>query len=126
QDITNKLLKEMGEDVPIITPFEAGKNLAKIAREYDFKLYEFFQTDVQGYKQRWDLAMELIERIDEFIGGFLAGIKDEDIAWLLTSDHGNIEDFKIKGHTLNPVPALAWSKRTIKWPEWTKLEDVTP
>lgn len=125
-DITNTILKEMGVDVPIITPFEAGENLARVALEHDFTLYEFFQTDVKGHKQDWEESVRLIERIDELIGGFLAGIKDEDVAWLLTSDHGNIEDFKVKGHTLNPVPALAWSNRPVEWPQWTKLEDVTP
>lgn len=126
QDMTNEILKQMGEDVPIITPFTAGKNLARVALDHDFTLYEFFQTDVRGHKQDWDEAIRLVERIDEFIGGFLSGIEQEDVAWLLTSDHGNIEDFKVKGHTLNPVPALAWSNRPVEWPQWTKLEEVTP
>lgn len=125
-DLTNTILKEMGVDVPIITPFKAGENLARVALEHDFTLYEVFQTDVKGHKQDWEESIRLIERIDELIGGFLSGIKDEDVAWLLTSDHGNIEDFKVKGHTLNPVPALAWSNRPVEWPQWTRLEDVTP
>ena len=48
------------------------------------------------------------------------------MAWILTSDHGNVEDFSVKGHTTNPVPALCWSNRPVKWPEWDTLEEVTP
>lgn len=126
QDITNDLLQEQGEDVPVISPYQAGQNLGRLALDYDFTLYEYFQTDVRGHKQDWAEAIRIIQRIDEFIGGFMSVVEHEDVAWLLTSDHGNIEDFKVKGHTLNPVPALAWSNREISWPCWTKLEEVTP
>lgn len=116
----------MGEQVSVITPFEAGRNLGKLSLNYDFTLYEYFQTDIKGHKQLWDEAIRLIERIDCFIGGFLSVIEKEDVAWILTSDHGNIEDFSVKGHTTNPVPALCWSQKPINWPEWNSLEDVTP
>lgn len=130
QDITNEILRELEgrDDIPLISPYEAGKNLGKITLEHDFTLYEFFQTDVRGHKQDWDKAVFLIEQIDEFIGGLMSVVDEsqEDVALLLTSDHGNIEDFTIKGHTQNPVPALAWSNRKIAWPQWKRLEDVTP
>jgi len=130
QDMTNALIKELIPDseVPIITPYEAGQNLGRLALQYDFTLYEFFQTDVRGHKQDWEKAVALIEQIDEFIGGFMSivGEAKEEVAWLLTSDHGNIEDFSVKGHTLNPVPALGWANKPVKWPRWERLEDVTP
>ncbi len=126
QDMTNMLLKELGEEVPVIPPYQAGQNLGHLALDYDFTLYEFFQTDVRGHKQDWEESIRLVQRIDEFIGGFLSVIQNEDVTWLLTSDHGNIEDFKVKGHTQNRVPALGWSNREVAWPEWTRLEEVTP
>ena len=126
QDMTNEILVQMGESVSIISPFEAGQNLGKLALNYDFTLYEFFQTDVKGHKQLWDEAIGLVERIDSFIGGFLSAIEVENVAWILTSDHGNIEDFSVKGHTTNPVPALCWSNQPVKWPKWDSLEEVTP
>lgn len=126
QDMTNEILRELGEDVPLISPQQAGKNLARVALDHDFTLYEFFQTDVRGHKQKWEEAIQLVEQIDAFLGGFLQVVQEEDVAWLLTSDHGNIEDFATKGHTQNPVPALCWSNRSIEWPHWTKLEEVTP
>ena len=126
QDMTNQILRELGEDVPLYSAAEAGGHLAQLALSYDFTLYEFFQTDIKGHKQLWDEAIGLIERIDSFIGGFLEVAAGKDVAVLITSDHGNIEDFTVKGHTTNPVPALAWSDRPLAWPEWTRLEDVTP
>ena len=127
QDMTNAILVQLGEQVPVISSFEAGQHLGNLALNYDFTLYEFFQTDVLGHKQLWDEAIGLVERIDSFIGGFLSVIEEqEDVAWILTSDHGNIEDFSVKGHTTNPVPALCWSNQPVQWPEWDTLEEVTP
>lgn len=126
QDMTNEILVQMGEQVPIITPFVAGRNLGILALRYEFTLFEYFQTDIKGHKQLWAEAIGLVERIDSFMGGFLSVIEEEDVAWILTSDHGNIEDFSVKGHTTNPVPALCWSNQLLNWPEWDSLEDVTP
>jgi 2,3-bisphosphoglycerate-independent phosphoglycerate mutase len=127
QDMTNEILVQLGEQVPVISSFEAGQHLGNLALNYDFALYEFFQTDVLGHKQRWDEAIGLVERIDSFIGGFLSVMEEqEDVAWILTSDHGNIEDFSVKGHTTNSVPALCWSNEPVQWPEWYTLEEVTP
>ncbi|AFL98688.1 putative phosphoglycerate mutase, AP superfamily [Desulfitobacterium dehalogenans ATCC 51507] len=128
QDMTNEILGELEQeaDIPIIAPYEAGQNLGRLALDYDFTLYEFFQTDVRGHKQDWEKAVALVEQIDEFIGGFMDLVRHEDVAWLLTSDHGNIEDFSVKGHTQNPVPALGWSNKPVEWPQWERLEDVTP
>lgn len=126
QDMTNGMLRERGYDVPLYTPYEAGQNLGRLVLEYDFTLYEFFQTDKKGHKQLWEESIVLIERIDSLIGGLMSVLENEDAAWLLTSDHGNIEDFSVKGHTLNRVPALAWSNQPIEWPNWNTLEDITP
>ena len=70
QDMTNEILVQMGEQVEVISSFEAGKNLGKLALNYDFTLYEFFQTDVKGHKQLWDEAIGLVERIDQLYWRF--------------------------------------------------------
>ncbi len=126
QDMTHKILREMHPEVPLIPPYKAGENLGKLALKYDFTLYEFFQTDFWGHRQKWDKAVAIIEQIDEFIGGFMSIVSDQDVVWLLTSDHGNIEDLRVRSHTENPVPALLWSNVSIEWPKWQSLEDVTP
>jgi 2,3-bisphosphoglycerate-independent phosphoglycerate mutase len=126
QDMTNELLRQQGKEVPIISAFQAGQNLSRLALDYDFTLYEFFQTDVRGHKRNWEEAIKLVEQIDEFIGGFIAVAREKKVTLLLTSDHGNVEDFMIKGHTHNPVPALGWTNCEVVWPSWSKLEEVTP
>jgi len=126
QDMTNEFMRQMGEAVPLYTAFEAGQNLGRLALKYDFTLYEVYQTDVKGHKQLWTEAIELIEQIDRLVGGFLSMTADQEIAMLLTSDHGNLEDFAVKGHTRNPVPALWWSNVNVAVPQWSKLEEVTP
>ncbi|MGE4273766.1 MAG: metalloenzyme [Desulfitobacterium sp.] len=127
-DLTNVILREMEPelDIPLFSPYQAGQNLGHITLEHDFTLYEFFQTDVRGHKQDWEKSIALMEQIDEFIGGLMSVVRHEDVTWLLTSDHGNFEDFCVKGHTQNPVPALGWSNRQVEWPQWERLEDVTP
>mgnify|MGYP000849087019 CR=1 FL=1 len=126
QDMTNIILREQEPDIPLISPYVAGQNLGRLALNYDFTLYEFFQTDVCGHKMDWEKAIAIVEQIDQFLEGFMSVVQSEDVVWLLISDHGNIEDFTVHGHTQNPVPALGWSNRPIKWPQWERLEDVTP
>ena len=125
-DITNESAHERMSAIPVIAPEKAGAHLASLVFDHDFTLFEFFQTDVKGHKHLWAETVNLVERIDRFVGGFLEASQGRDIGLILTSDHGNIEDFRIKGHTLNPVPMLCFSNRPVTWPEWKRLEDVTP
>jgi 2,3-bisphosphoglycerate-independent phosphoglycerate mutase len=106
QDITNQLLIERGEGVPLYSGRQAGKHLAEIAKEYDFTLFEYFQTDRAGHKQDLTKGKELVELLDEFLGAVLEYLPLQNTLVILTSDHGNLEDVRTKGHTLNPVPCL--------------------
>lgn len=131
QDITNALFKQRGEEVPVIAPWQAGKNLGRISQEHDFVLFEYFQTDIRGHKRSMPEAVQVIETLDEFLGGYLAvaeeaAQRDLPMALLLTSDHGNIEDLSVSTHTLSKVPALCWSNFGLAWPVLERLEEVTP
>jgi len=131
QDITNDIYRERGEDVPRCNPFTAGENLANISLEYDFTLFEYFQSDIRGHKRNLEEAVRTIETLDEFLGGYLFVANSLDpieakAAFILTSDHGNIEDLSTSLHTLNKVPALCWSNFGLEWPQLKKIEDVTP
>lgn len=105
QDLTNSRAQELGAQVPVIAPEDAGRNLAAVARGHTFTIFEFFQTDLAGHR-RIDGAVEVIERLDRFLGGVLAHVGLEETLVILTSDHGNVEDSRTRAHTLNPVPAL--------------------
>jgi hypothetical protein len=131
QDITNEIFRKRGEDVPLVKPCLAGKNLAQISLEHDFTLFEYFQTDIRGHKRDLAKAVKVIESLDEFLGGYLSKAEavnssEHKMALILTSDHGNIEDLSIATHTLNKVPAVCWSNFGFKWPKMKSITEVTP
>ncbi|MGI6451583.1 MAG: metalloenzyme [Desulfitobacteriia bacterium] len=131
QDITNEIFRQRGENVPLAKPYEAGQKLAGISLEHDFTLFEYFQTDLRGHKRNIEKAILTIEILDEFLGGYLsvaqnAACSGKQMALLLTSDHGNIEDLTTSSHTLNKVPALCWSNFGLEWPEIKSITEVTP
>jgi hypothetical protein len=125
--LTNERWPHPDDLPPIITPREAGHNLEKLSREYDFTLFEFFLTDVAGHRPARLSAVTILERIDEFLGGILAEFDLDDGLLLITSDHGNIEDSSTRRHTRNPVPAIiAGAQRQRLAARLSSLADVTP
>jgi 2,3-bisphosphoglycerate-independent phosphoglycerate mutase len=113
-------------DIPEITPRQAGQNLAAIARRHDFTLFEHYYTDICGHHQDWPQAIQTLETLDEFLGGVLDGFSD-DMLLIVTSDHGNIEDLSVRGHTANPVPTLLVGKRRASLSHRiANLADLTP
>ncbi len=93
-------------DLPEITPRQAGQQLVAIAAQHDYTLFEHYYTDICGHHQDWQQALNALETFDAFLGGVLDSLTDNMLV-ILTSDHGNIEDLSVRGHTLNPVPTLA-------------------
>ena len=104
--LTNERWPQADDALPIVTPREAGHNLEKLSREYDFTLFEFFLTDVAGHRPARMSAVSILERIDEFLGGILDAFDLDAGLLMITSDHGNIEDSSTRRHTRNPVPAI--------------------
>lgn len=98
-------------DVPAISYRQAGQTLATLAGEHRFSLFEHYYTDVCGHHQDWPAAIATLEAFDEFLAGVLDGFDDERMLLIVTSDHGNIEDLTVRGHTLNPVPTLVAGRR---------------
>ena len=114
------------DDVPEITERQAGQILAGLARQHSFTLFEHYYTDICGHHQDWEQAIRTLESLDAFLGGVLEGISD-DMLVILTSDHGNIEDLTVRGHTLNPVPTLVIGKERRRIADRiTSLADITP
>jgi 2,3-bisphosphoglycerate-independent phosphoglycerate mutase len=128
QDFTNQLVIEMGYKATVISPEEAGQNLARIAAGYDFTLYEYFQTDKAGHKVDMPRAIKIFEQLDRFIGSCANNTNLDEVLMIITSDHGNMEDLSISTHTLNPVPTLIIYNRLkeIAWERIISLTDITP
>ncbi len=93
-------------DTPVLTPAQAGRRLASLAKQYDFSLFEYWLSDYAGHKQDLQAACALLETFDQAFGSLVSSWEDEHGLILLTSDHGNIEDLSTRRHTTNPVPGL--------------------
>jgi len=107
QDLTRELLLLRGYSGPLITPVQAAADLYGIMQEHHFTLFEYFQTDRQGHAGQSEAIKKVLQQLDEFFAALLSMLDHERCLFLLISDHGNIEDSRSKGHTMNPVPFVA-------------------
>lgn len=115
QDLTNESLLEQGYDLPLFTPKQAGRIVSSIAKDYDFTLFEYFQTDKAGHSGDISRAVSVLEMFDEFFSSLVKSTDLSRSCILLVSDHGNIEDMTVNTHTLNRVPvALVGSRRDLR------------
>lgn len=113
QEFTNRELQERGFDVPVFTPEEAGRVLARNARLYDFTFFEYFQTDKAGHSRDHARIGGELAKLDAFLDAVLGEFEADpggDALVVLTSDHGNLEDTRKHSHTTNPVPLMAWGR----------------
>ena len=114
-------------DIPVIAPQRAAEHLFRIACENDFTLYEFFQTDVAGHSMDYARACAVLRAYDSFLASFVRSAEAAGITIIMTSDHGNIESVGTRGHTLNPVPFVAFGPRgQVLRDQVNSLADVTP
>jgi len=127
QDYTNRLLREQGYEVPVISPEEAGRRLARLAAQHAFTLYEYFQTDKAGHAQDMDWAVGLIEGLDRLMRSLLSQVDLDRTLVCVARDHGNLEDLRTKTHTTNPVPVLLWGRgRETVASRLRDLTDIAP
>jgi hypothetical protein len=98
------------QGIKLITAFEAGKHLAQIGVQHDFTLFEYWLTDHAGHSQRMMFAIEVLERFDEFLSGFIELFDLTNSLLIIVSDHGNIEDLSTRSHTRNRVPCILAGK----------------
>ncbi|MGD1044376.1 MAG: metalloenzyme [Bacteroidota bacterium] len=119
---------ELGHpEIKPITPKTAGKHLAHIAAQYDFTLFEYWLTDHAGHSQKMAFAVEVLERFDEFLSGFLESFDSSNTLLMIVSDHGNIEDLSTKSHTRNRVPCILIGRQRHQLANRIKnLTHITP
>jgi len=109
-EITNKRwVEKLNYDLPIIEPETAAGRLLKLASQNDFTLFEYFHSDHLGHGRLADDKDQLLNDLDRFLFNILSNIGDE-MTLLICSDHGNLEDLSIKGHTLNPAIGISAGK----------------
>ena len=79
----------------------------------------------RGWRSR--TPESVLAELDEFWGGLLEEMNRAETLLLMTSDHGNIEDWTVKGHTLNRVPTiLIGATREQAAERIHSLVDITP
>ena len=127
QDLTRETVQDGYPDIPVVTPSRAAEHLFNIARENDFTLYEFFQTDVSGHSMDYDRACAVLRVYDKFLAALIRYTEAAGITLVMTADHGNIEAVNSRGHTANPVPFIVHGPDE-KWirDRVDSLIDVTP
>jgi hypothetical protein len=94
------------DDIPLLTLDEAGRQIARVASHYQFSFFEHWPSDRAGHRGTLAEAAAHLEMIDAVFGGLLTAWDDENGLFILTSDHGNIEEKDQRQHTRNPVPTL--------------------
>jgi hypothetical protein len=124
-DLTHWRMQEWGYDLPLRTPEEAGAIIAKETALQDFALFEYFETDRAGHEQDRPRAMRCLEDLDRALQTALARLDLKSTTVIVVSDHGNVEDGRVKTHTLNPAFFAMWGNWAPSW-EPTRLTDVVP
>lgn len=110
--------------LPVITPAEAGRNLARIAASNDLTLFAHYATDFVGHRGHMWEAVEALQKVDEFLSGVVAAIP-EDTLVAVVSDHGNIEDIRV-GHTQNAALGFFFGRNHQAFEPVTSLTDIAP
>ncbi len=127
QDLTRDALRARGFEGPFVSPEEAGTHLVALAAEHDLTLFEYFQTDRAGHSGDRGLAESVLSKYDRFLAAALRFADVPGRLVLLVSDHGNIEDLRVRTHTRNPVPVAARGEGAARiLAEVRDLTDITP
>lgn len=101
--------------------------MAHTAKGNGFLLYEYFQTDIYAHRRSYADCLDLVRDLDILVGSLISRLDREQDTLVLTSDHGNLEEFHVRGHSRNPVPFLAWGRHGDSLRKKVKsLSDVTP
>jgi hypothetical protein len=106
-DVTGARGRARGLDLPLRTPAEAAEIFWRVAAGMDFTLFEHFAADEAGHAQDFDAAEEALGTFDAFARAVISA-RPPDVRVLVTSDHGNVEDLRMRNHTRAAVPLLAF------------------
>ncbi len=127
QDYSNRQLIEKGLSLAEFSPKKAARVIHSASRRCEFVLYEYFQTDVYAHRRSLEACVKLLRDLDALIGALLGSLDKKEDTLVLTSDHGNLEDYPARGHSRNPVPFLAWGQHGDRLRKKIKsLSDVAP
>lgn len=110
---------------PVYPPHQAGALLAQLSLQYDLTWFDFWPTDYAGHRATLSEAIGLLEAFDAVLDGLLSAWENRQDLIVMTSDHGNLEDLAVRGHTRNPVPALLIGPSQLRREFAAGLNDLT-
>lgn len=114
-------------DIPFFSPYEAGQELVRLSRDYNFAFHSQWMTDWVGHRGTMEQAVDLLETFDEVMRGVLDTWDDDAGLVLVTSDHGNMEAMDNRKHTEADVPTLIIGNDKAQFGEdFAKLTDFVP
>lgn len=115
------------DDIPVMSLFAAGQQIARIAHTYHFSFFEHWPSDRAGHRGTLAEAVRHLEMIDAALGGLLAAWDDANGLLIITSDHGNIEEKNHRMHTENPVPTILVGRNHAAYAAHiSSLMDIAP
>ena len=114
-------------NIPLWTAQEAGGLLGDLAVGHDLTFFDNWATDMVGHHNDMAEALHLLADLDQFLAGLLATVDLDETLIIITSDHGNLEDTSVRGHTLNPVATvvIGAGQQTVA-EQISSLTDITP
>jgi 2,3-bisphosphoglycerate-independent phosphoglycerate mutase len=110
---------------PTLPPDAAGRRMAQLASACDFSVFDHWLTDYAGHFGEMRGAVRLLEVLDAALGGIAAAAQDSRLSVIVSSDHGNMEDLSVKGHTRNPVPMLVLGPLEVRRQFLQSTHDLT-
>lgn len=97
-------------NLPARSPEEAAGILIGLVQTHDFVFYKYQMADLISHTGRLDLARQVFESIERFVGAVLHGI-DPSTTVVVTSDHGHLEQVSYhKGHPKTKVPTWCFGE----------------
>jgi len=103
-EINNSIwVKRLEYNLRIIQPKTAAKRLIEISKKNHLTVYEHFLSDHFGHGRQMEHFKYFYDILDQFLFSVISYVKNENIALIICSDHGNLEDLSQKQHTLNPA-----------------------
>ncbi|WP_104991798.1 metalloenzyme domain protein [Deinococcus sp. NW-56] len=95
------------EQTPLADLSQLGERLARAARTHDLIAADLWLSDLLGHRGRVPVPADALaagraylRRVDALLAGLLEG----GARVIVSSDHGNLENLAVKGHTLARVP----------------------
>jgi bisphosphoglycerate-independent phosphoglycerate mutase (AlkP superfamily) len=118
--------RHLDPDHAPVAPENAGRRLARLARDHRVTLFEYPFTDTAGHGRDGLTPEAVLPVVDAALGAALATLDASRDLLVVCSDHGNIERPTTKSHTMNPVPLVARGQGAMRFAEARSILDVTP